>query len=109
MKIEDRFERRENEDMVILGDLVEKHMNGDFGRVFQLIIESLKSMEITNSRSNTGSSDKVLGRLEAYETVISEFAAFIQAKQELQRPIGNMAPETELASEQVSPIRGGEI
>lgn len=108
--IVDAFNRQDAQDVVVIGELIEHSLNGDFGRLLKAMLENLKAMELANSRNNAGSSDKVLGRLEAYDTVLGDLHGFIARKNELQLPREEeSSEETEMASEPFSAPRGGEI
>lgn len=108
--IKEAFERQNNEDLIIIGNLVSQALNSDFGKLLNLLINNLKLMEVNNSRNNIGgSSDKVLGRLEAYDTVLNDLQGFISRMEELQQPIQTEVIDEELASEQYTRPMGGEV
>lgn len=109
MTILERFERQDNEDIVIIGEIIDKALRSDFGELLRIMIANLNNLEIANSRNGNGSSDKVLGRLEGYQTFLSDLETFVARKNELQRPIAYSDEESSQANEQISPLRGGEI
>jgi hypothetical protein len=108
MKIKERLERYNEEDVVIIGNLVEKHLRGEFGELFYSTIENLSEMELQNSRNQVGTSDKVLGRLEAYNTIVADFKGYVEELKKAQKPLEKDDANYSVALEQQ--VRtGGEI
>ncbi len=109
MKIKDRLDRQDNEDIIIIGEAVEAFLRSDAGEIFHLMISNLQKLEMQNSRNGSISAERALGRIEAYETVISDFQTFVDRKYEIQRPVETAPPETEVAEEITRPLTGGEV
>jgi len=109
MRIEERLQRSDDSDIVIMGDLIHQGLNSEFGRLLLAMINNFKSMEIQKSIASKESSEKVLGRLEAYESILGDLKGMIVEKERIQRPLEALEPETELAAEQTTVLRGGEV
>lgn len=108
MRMKERIDRQDNEDIILIGNTLEKSEGAELIRT---IIENLMSMEITNSRNDAANDSNKLGRIQGYQTILNDIDGFIMRKNELQKPVNQReVPDEELASEPVvSPIRGGEI
>lgn len=111
MDIFERFERQETEDLIIIGDKMEKFINSDIGRLIcNKMLPNLQKMELLASRTGAANADRALGRIEAYDTILSDIETFVTKKKELQRPIEREDFDQDLAEEQTSiPVRGGQI
>lgn len=110
MRIEDRLKRQNEEDLVIIGDIIDHFFKSDMGKIFTNGLNNLKSMELHNSRARDTSAEKVVGRLEAYETIVADLQGFVDRKNELQEPVKRDTTESFEAEELVNaPIRGGEV
>lgn len=106
MRISERFERQESEDIILMAELLEQEP----ALLVELMIQNFINMELSNSRSDAASADRKLGRLEAYRTILDDIQAFRSRKKELQRPV---TPDTfesfDVEDNMTSPARGGEI
>lgn len=109
MTLEERFDRQSPEDQVILGEIIDHFFQSDAGRLFKLMAQNLQRMEIQSSRNGGVNADRALGRIEAYDTVLTDLEMFVNRKRELQRPVEPNDEVLEGAEEITSPIRGGEI
>lgn len=109
MNAEERLTRQASEDIVLIGDLLERFMNSPAGKYFRIMVSNLQKLEIQHSKSSVLSAERALGRIEAYDNVLNDIEGFIHQKNELQKPIMTGEPETELVTEQTTVIRGGEI
>lgn len=110
MRIEERYERQADEDIVIIGEMIDQFFKSDMGKVFIKGLNNLKSMELHNSRARDTSAEKVVGRLEAYETILADLQGFVERKNEIQKPVNRDTTESFEAEELInSPIRGGEV
>jgi hypothetical protein len=111
MKLEQRLERLEDEDLLIIGEKVQQFLDSELGKLFKnKLLPNLQKMEIERSRDGKISADRALGRIEAYNVVLSDLENFVASKKELERPIRQDNQESPMAVEQtVSPVRGGEI
>lgn len=90
MKIEERMTRRNSDDIIHVGTLIENVRKGEFWQVLSFVTASLRVSEIEKSKNGIGGpivAERVLGRIEAYETVISELEALVLLKDELVRPV----------------------
>lgn len=105
-EITERLERQEPDDIILLAELLET----PGARLTRHLIENLLNKELSFSRHDQASSDRKIGRLEAYRTVLDDFDDFQRRKKELQAPVKPEPEATNIASEQsISPLRGGEI
>lgn len=107
MRAMERLVRQESEDIIIIAEMIE----GECGELVRAMITNLLNMELSHSRSDASSSDRKIGRLEAYRTILDDMDGFISRRDDLQRPIEREEQEGPVASEQVTvPVaRGGEI
>lgn len=106
MRIEERLERKDNEDIIILGEL----LKSEGVQLVRLMVKNLINLELSHSRADGASSDKKIGRLEGYQTVLDDIAGFIQGADELNIPVNPESEESYNAEEQITQVgRGGEI
>lgn len=97
--------RRAPDDIVYIGEIVGHVREGEFWKVLGFVSASLRVDEIERAKNGVGgaiSSDRVLGRIEAYETLISSLEAFYIQKQELQKPIEKKRSVDEGAEEAIT-------
>lgn len=105
--IEMRLERRNEEDLIFLGDLVEQAAKTEFWKLLRAMTIGRKSYELQKSSSGIpASADRVLGRLEAYETILSDLQTMVEEKNRLTAPL---EPEAEDILEPEKVSQGGEI
>lgn len=106
MDIYERLDRQESEDIIVLAEL----LDSAGAKLTRQLVENLLNKELSFSRHDSASSDRKIGRLEAYRTVLDDFDDFQRRKKELQAPVKAEPEATNIASEQsISPLRGGEI
>lgn len=98
MNIAERLERQDNEDIVLIGNL----MDSEAATVTRLMIQNLLNLELSHSRQDTASAERKLGRLEAYRTVLDDMQGFHDRARELQQPIAPPLPDVEGATEQIT-------
>jgi len=104
MRIEERLARRAPDDIVYIGGLIQNSMKSEFWKVLEMMTASLKIEEIEKSKNGLGaqiSSDRVLGRIEAYETIITNLEAIAAQKEELSKPITKKKESDEGAEEPI--------
>lgn len=109
MRIEERLLRRSPDDVVYIGGIIQSAMRGEFWTVLTMMSASLKVEEIEKSKNGVGqpiSADRVLGRIEAYETLITSLEAVAQQKEELSKPVERKVEIEEGAEEA---IRGDDL
>lgn len=90
MRIEERLTRRAPDDIVYIGNLIQQAMKSELWTVINFMSASLKVEEIEKSKNGLGapiSADRVLGRIEAYETIITNLEGIAVQKEELSKPI----------------------
>ena len=109
MKISERLLRSDDEDIILLGNVIEQGLNSEFGQITLQILSNFKSMWIQNSIGTGENSDQLLGRLQAIESIIGDLKGFIEERNRLQLPMERDMSETTIAEEQKTPIRGGTI
>lgn len=83
--IEERMIRRNAEDIEYLGDLVERHYNGEFGKVLTALTQG-RVMEEALRAKNGESSDRVLGRIEMAAKLTQDLEQFIADRDRLREP-----------------------
>lgn len=109
-KYKEMLDRMSSDDAIHIGDAVSRMFRGEFWGLFLAVISQLKSMELQNSRLRSESSDKVLGRLEAYETIIANLEGYVRQADELRAPKeDDELSANELVTEQKEPLRGGAV
>lgn len=88
MRIKEALVRRDNDSKIMIGSAVERSMNGQFGEVFRAYINGVITAEIEASKFSPGqiSSDRRLGRIEGYQTVLLDLEQMIEDKKDLARP-----------------------
>lgn len=96
MEIKERLSRRAPEDIIKLGEIVEHAVKGDFWKLLQEMTVGRKSYELQKSVSGGGVAERILGRLEAYETILMDLENMVEEKRQLQMPLAPEAsPEEE--------------
>lgn len=104
MTIAQRLSRRAPEDISLIGGMIANVMKGDFWQVLTFLTASQRVMEIEKSKTGVGgnlSAERILGRIEAYETVISDLEAIVQMKEELDRPRAKKKESAEDTAEEI--------
>lgn len=80
----ERMNRNNAEDQIEIGEIVDKAINGQFGTVLNLIINSLIDDELMDSRVyNKLSSDRALGRIESLNKLQDALDSCILRREEL--------------------------
>jgi hypothetical protein len=82
LKIEDRLTmaaRNIPEHVIYLGELVEKHLKGEFGEVLKALLVGRISMELSK-KSTAISSDRTLGRLEMANDLWQDLEQYVLDK-----------------------------
>lgn len=81
MKLEERIRRNVIEDKLYIGELVETHINSEFGTLLKLIINGIIAEELMASRGNhQTSADRHLGRIEGLSTLQERLDYCIEEK-----------------------------
>ncbi len=88
MKIEQRLVRRSMEDIIHIGEALEKFYNGQSGAVLRAFINGriTEEAKIHYDKTIQLSSDRILGRIEAYQMIIDDIEKAIQDKNQLTAP-----------------------
>ncbi len=92
MNISERLIRREEQDILEIGNIIKATYYGQFGEVLKAIVDGLITYDLTLNQRNERdvvplSSDRLLGRLEGYQTVINKLELAIQEADSLREPI----------------------
>ena len=88
MNIEDRLIRRDPEDIIEIGNIMEACYGSPAGAVLRAIINGKVSREAKILMfSSTVSSDRALGRIEAWQDLIDSVEQAIMDKDALIKPI----------------------
>lgn len=96
--------RRTPEDIVHIGNIISHLMKGEFWGILAFTTASRRVLEIEKSRNGVGgniSAERVLGRIEAYESVVSDLEAFAALKDELQKPVEGKSRGAEEGAEEL--------
>ena len=83
--IEERMIRRNQEDIEYLGDLVERHYQGEFGKVLTALTQG-RVMEEALRPKNGESSERILGRIEMAAKLTQDLEQFIYDRDKLRAP-----------------------
>ena len=92
MNIKQRLDRHDIEDIIIIGDIVRKAYNGQFGDILRAVINGRQSSLLKDNLNNLIdtvplSSDRILGRLEAMSILIDDLELMIHESEQLKEPI----------------------
>ena len=92
MKIDQRLVRRRQEDIIEIGNIIEKFYNGQGGAILRAIINGRKSEEAKIHQTELATlhptpAERVLGRIEAYQNIIDDIEQAIEDKNRLIEPI----------------------
>lgn len=92
--------RGESEHIIYIGMLVENLLKSETGAIIKALTAGRTSSEILSNMSGKLSSDRVLGRIEAYENLWNDLEQFVLDKDRLQEPIKEQeAEESRLATQ----------
>ena len=92
MNIKERLVRQSVQDKIEIGEIVRRAYNGKFGEVLRAYINGAVTKESLFNQTNIVhlqplTSDRILGRIEAYTNVLIDLERMIQEAEELQQPI----------------------
>ncbi len=92
MKIEQRLIRRHQEDVIEIGNILEKFYNGQAGAILRAIVNGRKSEEAKIHQTELATyhpthAERVLGRIEAYQNIIDDIEQAIADKNRYTEPI----------------------
>ena len=86
-KITEALIRRDVQDTIYIGEVAERLYNGQQGELLRALINGLKQEEaVRNFDGVQVPSDMVLGRIQAYQTIIDRIEFMIQQKEKLMAP-----------------------
>lgn len=85
MTIKERMVRRSPEDVVYIGDLVERHFQGEFGEVLEALTNGRVQEEALRERGQL-SADRILGRIEMAARLAQDLEQFIIDKDSMMEP-----------------------
>lgn len=104
MKIEERLIRRHAEDIVYVGNIIRSLMRTETWGMLKFVTASRRVDEIEKARNGVGapiSADRVLGRIEAYESILGDLEAIAVQAEELQKPIESKSKDNEEGAEEI--------
>lgn len=87
MNIKERLARREQQDIIHMGQVVEVALDGEFGEILEVLMNGRISREAQESRGGRLSADRHLGRIEMCEILMDDLNQFIADKAKLQMPL----------------------
>ena len=104
MTIKERMIRRTPEDIVHIGDLVERHFQGEFGEVLEALTNGRVQEEALRERGNL-SADRILGRIEMAARLAQDLEQFIIDRDSMIQPKKRTrkSKESPLADEVTTP------
>ena len=92
--------RGESDHIIYIGMLVENLLKSETGAIIKALTAGRTSSEIRSNMSGKLSSERVLGRIEAYENLWNDLEQFVLDKDRLTEPITKTEPEeTHLATQ----------
>lgn len=96
--IKEALVRQEPDDVIEIGDIVRKALNGKFGEVFRAYINGMITKELTYHQNNTSevspiNADRILGRAEAYQNCLYGLEVMISDADELKQPIQEVSQD----------------
>lgn len=97
LAIEDRLAacgRGEPEHIIYVGMIVENLLKGEAGAIIKALTAGRSSSEILSNMSGKLSSDRVLGRIEAYENLWNDLEQFVLDKDRANEPIQKQEEES---------------
>lgn len=72
MKIEERIIRREQEDIITIGQTLEKFYDSDAGTILRAMANAITTTQFTGTEDNHTSADRKLGRAEGISLLITD-------------------------------------
>lgn len=90
LSIEDRLSgcgRRESDAIIYVGTLVENVLRGEFGAIIKALTVGRVSTELKNNREGKLNTERLVGRLEAYDTLWEDLEQFVLDKDSLLKPL----------------------
>lgn len=96
MDIEERLARcaaKDTESIIYVGELIEKHLRGEFGGVLKALLAGRTAIELDSNRDGKLSADRVLGRLEMANALWYDLEQYVADKDVLLEPIPHQPME----------------
>lgn len=90
MKVEERLVRRDQEDLIELGTILEKFYNAQAGTVVRAIIEGIIQEQISQTHDTQTNADRRLGRAEGAQMVRERIELAIADMKRLTEPLGGL-------------------
>lgn len=89
--------RGDLKEVIRIGQLVEDTLKGEFGSVLRALLRGRSAADLAESRRSGGlSSDRYLGRLDAYERILEDLEQFVTDKDiAAQKLIDDSKPQPE--------------
>lgn len=92
MNIQERLSRKNNEDVIYIGEYVEKILNSEFGEILRAYINGAITRELKYDHKSADErfmlkADRTLGRCEAYTNVLYELERMVDDAQQLKIPV----------------------
>lgn len=87
MNVVERMARRQTEDVIEIGNILEQFYSGEAGTIFRAIINGRIKAQFIQVEDTKTSADRRLGRAEGMQLVQDDIELAIQQKNELIAPI----------------------
>lgn len=87
MKIEEKMIRRDQEDVIEIGQALEKFYNGSAGTIVRAMANAITTKQFIGTEDNLTSADRKLGRAEGVALLITDIELAIDDMKRLTRPI----------------------
>jgi hypothetical protein len=110
MTIQERLARRSPEDVIYLGDVVEKHyVQSEFGDILEALLNGRVMDEAL--RQQVIPADRVLGRIEMAAKLKQDLEQYVIDRDKMKAPVEQeeLAPDTTIAEEPSAPRIGGDM
>jgi hypothetical protein len=88
MNIKDKMVRREMQDVIEIGEILNRFYNGQAGEIFRAIVNEIILDNVSQDSDVITNADRRLGRCEGAQKVRSYIELAIQEMEKLKEPIG---------------------
>jgi hypothetical protein len=84
-----RIARRNDDDVMYIADIIEREKTTEFWKLLASMTEGRRINEIEKSKAShvNFSAERILGRIEAYETLLDDLESFLDQADVLRQPL----------------------
>jgi hypothetical protein len=103
-ELKEKLIRRNDDDIFYIGHLIEQAKKTEFWQLLSIMTEGRKVNEIELSKAthNNFSADRILGRIEAYETLLDDMDSWLDQVEVLRRPKQEISKEDQESAQEIS-------